>query len=68
MPYKDIKDLPSAVKDNLPVKAQEIYKKAFNSAFKEYGKDQEVIAHKVAWSAVKKSYHKNEKGKWVLNG
>ena len=62
MPYKNIKELPESVRNNLPKKAQEIYKEAFNSADKQY-KD-EATAHKVAWSAVKKEYKKKE-GKWV---
>jgi cation transport regulator len=32
MPYKELKDLPEQVKDNLPKHAQEIYKEAFNNA------------------------------------
>lgn len=62
MPYRSINELPESVKDNLPKKAQEIYKEAFNNADKKY-KD-EVTAHKVAWSAVKKEYKKKE-GRWV---
>ena len=62
MPYKSIRTLPKPVRDNLPKKAQEIYMKAFNNADEKY-KD-EVTAHKVAWSAVKREYKKKE-GKWV---
>jgi len=62
MPYKTIKDLPSSVKDNLPKRAKEIFLEAFNHAFEQY-KGDEVIAFKVAWSAVKKKYVK-EDGKW----
>lgn len=66
MPYKNISDLPEKVQDNLPTHAQEIYKEAFNHAYEEYKKreDREVISHKVAWTAVKKSYEKSEDGKW----
>ena len=60
--------------DMLPSHAQEIYKKAHKNALKQYespskrrgGSQQstEQVAHKVAWSAVKKEYRK--KGdKWV---
>ena len=62
MPYKDITDLPDSIKNHLPKKAQTIFLKAFNNAFEKYD---EVIAFKVAWSAVKRSYYKNEEGKWV---
>ena len=54
--------------DTLPSHAQEIYKKAHRDALKQYkspskrrgGKQQsrEQVAHKVAWSAVKKEYKK----------
>ena len=64
MPYDSINDLPDSVKDNVPKHAQEIYKSAYNSAWDEYGHDEER-AHKVAWAAVKNVFEKNEKtGKW----
>jgi len=64
MPYEKVRDLPDSVRDNLPEHAQEIYKEAFNSAWEEYGHDEER-AHRVAWGAVKKVYEKEEKtGKW----
>ena len=71
MPYKTRQDLPDQVKDNLPAHAQDIYKEAYNSAYDEYSspsdrrgdESREETAHKVAWSAVKKEYHK-EDGKW----
>ena len=63
MPYKTVKDLPDSVKDSLPHHAQEIFKEAFNSARDEY--DEEETAFKVAWSAVKNKYEKNDDGKWV---
>lgn len=75
MPYKTASELPESVRDNLPKHAQEIYMKAFNNAWDEYkdsGKrhgdsTQEETAHRVAWSAVKKEYEKNEKtGKWTV--
>ena len=63
MPYDSKNELPEAVKDSLPSHAQEIFKEAFNSASKEY--DEEETAFKVAWSAVKKKYEKNDDGDWV---
>lgn len=64
MPYANRSELPDSVKDNLPPHAQGIYKEAFNSAWNEYEHD-ESRAHRIAWGAVKKSYHKNESGEWV---
>lgn len=74
MPYKTKSDLPERVKDNLPAHAQNIYKEAFNHAWDEYadpdkrrGKEsREETAHKVAWSAVEKCYHKSG-DEWVAN-
>jgi cation transport regulator len=72
MPYDRTTELPDNVRDNLPSHAQDIYRKAFNSAWDEY-KDpddrrsdagREETAHKVAWAAVKKEYHK-EGDKWI---
>jgi cation transport regulator len=67
MPYDTRSELPDSVKDNLPDHAQDIYKEAFNSAWEQYGHD-ESRAHRVAWGAVEKSYHKNDDGKWVKGG
>lgn len=66
MPYASITDLPDAVQKHLPVHAQVIYKEAFNHAYDEYAerKDRESLAHRVAWSAVKKKYQKLG-DKWV---
>ncbi len=72
MPYDTLDALPNSVKENLPKHAQEIYKKAFNSAWDEYAAPEdrygdasrEETAHKVAWAAVKHSYEKKD-GKWV---
>jgi len=55
MPYKDLNDLPESVREHLPKHAQEIYRAAYNSAWDEYGQDEER-ARRVAWSAVKKKY------------
>ena len=54
MPYKDLNDLPKSVQEHLPKHAQEIYRAAFNSAWDEYGQDEERT-QRVAWSAVKKN-------------
>ena len=71
MPYQSNSDLPEQVKGNLPGHAQDIYREAFNSAWDEY-KDpddrrgdagREETAHKVAWSAVKNKYEKQD-GEW----
>jgi cation transport regulator len=64
VPYDQITELPESVKDNLPKHAQEIYKEAFNSAWDQYG-GEEDRAHRVAWGAVKEKYEKDEStGDW----
>ena len=75
MPYSNNKELPKGVQNHLPIHGQDIYREAFNHAWEEYAspskrrtKDsREVVAHKVAWSAVEKKYHKDEEGHWVSN-
>ena len=64
MPYDRLSDLPDSVRDNLPKHAQEIYKEAYNSAWDQYGHEEDR-AHRVAWGAVERKYHKNDEGKWV---
>jgi cation transport regulator len=59
MPYSGRSDLPDGVKNHLPAHAQDIYKETYNSAWDEYGHDEER-AHRVAWGAVKKEYHKEK--------
>ena len=64
MPYETRTELPDSVQHVLPGHAQDIYKEAFNHAWDEYDHDEER-AHRVAWGAVKRDYHKNADGKWV---
>jgi cation transport regulator len=73
MPYKSNSELPERVSENLPEHGQDIYRKAFNSAWEKYkepserrgNESREEVAHKVAWSAVEKMYKKNSEGNWV---
>jgi cation transport regulator len=72
---KDLSDITKERIDELPSHAQEIFKEAHSSALEQYkdpdkrrgGKKEskEEVAHKVAWSAVKKKYKKGEDGKWI---
>ena len=62
--------MPDAVQHVLPKHAQDIYKEAFNHAWDEYKRpserrstaSREEVAHRVAWSAVKKRYHNADDG------
>jgi cation transport regulator len=75
MPYERNADLPEQVRDNLPEKAQEIYRNAFNNAWDQYADPEdrrgdasrEETAHRVAWAAVKGSYEKHGE-RWVKKG
>ena len=66
MPYDRNAELPRSVRDHLPEHAQTIYREAFNHAWAQYARDpvHEEIAHRVAWSAVKRKYRK-EGERWV---
>lgn len=66
MPYKKVTDLPDAVRTHLPPAAQKIFLEVFNSAWEQYAArdDHEALAHKVAWTAVKKQYQKRG-DRWV---
>ena len=71
MPYDTVEEPPENVRNVLPKQAQDIYKEAFNSAWEQYkdpedrwgDQSREETAHKIAWSAVKKTYEKKG-GKW----
>lgn len=60
MPYRINATLPPPVRRHLPIRAQTIYREAFNHAWSSYGRNprREEIAHRVAWVAVKKNYRK----------
>jgi cation transport regulator len=66
MPYRTIADLPVPVRAHLPVPARLVYRRAFNSAWETYRNHprREEICHRVAWSAVKRSYRRVD-GDWV---
>jgi cation transport regulator len=63
MPYPSNRDLPANIRNVLPPAAQTIWRRALNSAVKQYGN--ETTARRVAWSQVKKQYRKGKDGKWV---
>lgn len=65
MPYATNADLPARVRKVLPRHAQDIYRAAFNNAYERYGGNREAIAHRVAWSAVKRRYIQRAAGFWV---
>jgi cation transport regulator len=60
MPYRVVDDLPDTVRLHLPLHAQEIFLAAFNNAWQQHASefDHEATAHRIAWAAVKRHYHK----------
>lgn len=66
MPYAKISDMPKNVQDSLPEHVQIIYMKAYNSAAEANPDYDEERLAKIAWSAIKKTYHKNDTGEWVI--
>ena len=62
MPYSSNEDLPVGMRRHLPPHVLDIYREAFNQSFASHVGDvrQEEIAHRTAWSAVKRSYMKRE--------
>ncbi len=69
MPYASNADLPPSVRHHLPSQAQSLYREAFNGAWSTYVADarREEIAHRTAWAAVKRRFHKDCDGQWRLN-
>jgi cation transport regulator len=63
MPYSSNLELPPAVRNHLPLHAQDIFREAFNHAWDEYGGDEER-AFRVAWAAVKRQYRRRD-SEWV---
>jgi cation transport regulator len=66
MPYQFNEDLPPSVRNHLPPHAQDIYREAFNNAYRQHALDprREEASHRIAWAAVKRSYAK-EGEEWV---
>jgi cation transport regulator len=66
MPYRHNDDLPQPVRSHLSDHAQDIYREAFNHAFRELAgeAEREKRAHMIAWAAVKRCYIKAD-GDWV---
>ena len=66
MPYATNAALPPSIRHHLPVRAQDLYRKAFNAAWATYAGQErlEEIAHRIAWSVVKRQFHKGSDGQW----
>jgi cation transport regulator len=65
MPYATNTELPDRIRKNLPPRAQDIFRSAFNSAYERYGHANEARAFRIAWAAVKRSYVHRTARIWV---
>ena len=63
MPYARNSELPQAVRNALPPRAQRVFRSAFNGASKRGLSDSSSFAE--AWAAVKSGFKKDPSGKWV---
>ena len=62
MIVETVKQLPVSIRDTLPEKAKEIYRKAYNQTWGKFDQDvhkglaQQGMAHQQAWMAVRHEY------------
>jgi len=61
--YNSNNELPESIKNNLPLKAQSIWREIFNNAYKEYRDDKKSC--EVAWSGLEKAGWEKENDRWV---
>jgi cation transport regulator len=67
MPYESLQALPSSIKTHLPLRAQEIYREAFNLAWEQYADllarqgpaSVEEAVSRSAWAAVRRKYRQD---------
>ncbi len=69
MTFRRNTELPEAVKRCLPLPAQDIYRSAFNHTWQScrspearQAMQRELLAHKVAWAAVRRRYEPDGSG------
>ena len=69
MIYKRVSDLPVEIAQSLPTGADYIYLREYRLAWDNIAEDTDELrrhetAHRVAWSAVRRKYELDDKGKW----
>ncbi|WP_422030318.1 ChaB family protein [Reyranella sp.] len=69
MLYLTNANLPIAVRQQLPLRAQDLYREAFNETWALHAGDagREEHASRVAWAAVRQRYHALPGGQWQAN-
>lgn len=67
MPYKNLKELPEQLLEELPLEAQRIYVAAYNMAWEQFhgleGSTRGEKADSVGWAAVRKLFKQDTKAK-----
>jgi cation transport regulator len=75
VPYESIQALPEQLRQNLPLRAQQIYRDAFNAAWRQYidflsdahPAALEEAVSRSAWAAVRRHYWRDgATGRWRL--
>lgn len=66
MSYRSIAFLPAAVRADLPLEAQQLYRDAYNSAWAKYAAfaDREPFCHRLARWEVTRAYRRQADGTW----
>lgn len=69
MLYLSNANLPISVRQQLPLRAQDLYREAFNEAWALRAADagREEQASRAAWAAVRHHYHAMPGGRWQPN-
>jgi len=69
MLYSSNATLPISIRQQLPPRAQDLYREAFNETWALHAGDagREEHASRVAWAAVKQRYHFVPGGQWLPN-
>ncbi|MGF7228707.1 MAG: ChaB family protein [Candidatus Saccharibacteria bacterium] len=70
--YEHREDLPIALQRNLPIEAQELYRREYNRTWEIYqytyqklgATSAEEVAHRKAWGKVKRQFTTNYDGTW----
>lgn len=68
MPYLSNKDLPLPIRKHMIPKAQNLFRRVFNSAWETYDhlkkEKREERCFQVAWAVIKNNFKKNTEGIW----
>jgi cation transport regulator ChaB len=68
--YESIHDLPFVCRINLPEPALQVYREAFNRAWRrgQDAKSRYAVAQQEAWGEVRRRFERDETGRWQTRG